>query len=192
MFIPPTPSFNRWSEVANYLTHIFYIPKKLVQSLQQQGLIYANCEGDAVFLTRNLLPKVTGAYLHKLHDAADCFNLYPDSNPTSGWFYLSMGGKQSHNFKAAVLVSSPIEALSLAVLNVPHSSRTLYLNVDSDCTNLPVEFLQNIPNVVIATPREVGEVIKHALPEATLMSPKWSWNFQLRKLEGGHNYKSLE
>jgi Plasmid recombination enzyme len=192
IFIPPTPSLNRWSEVANYLTDICYIPQKLVQSLQRQGLVYASTQGDAVFLARNLLPKVTGAYFHKLDDAADCFNLYPDSNLTSGWFYLSMGGKLCHNIQAAVLVSSPIEALSLAVLNVPHSSRTLYLNVDSDCTKLPTEFLQNVPNVVIATPKEIGSVVKHALPEATLVSPKSSWNYQLRKIQAGQNHTTLE
>jgi Plasmid recombination enzyme len=39
IFVPPAPSYIRWPEVENYLIDTCCIPQKLVQTLQQRGLI---------------------------------------------------------------------------------------------------------------------------------------------------------
>ncbi len=199
-FVPPTASHNHWQEIEHYLTQKRFIPEKLVQTLHRHSLVYADIKGNAVFLARNLLNEPTAAYLHKL-GTGNTFNLYPSSKRDCGWFHLSMGGNRSEPITQAMLVSSPIEALSLAVLNAPHKCKTLYLVIDRLCCQLPVEFLKKVPNVIVATNRESAFSIHQVLSNAILppgvanaitLEPKTTWNRQLQERQGGRNYATLE
>ncbi|MFH7023969.1 MAG: MobV family relaxase [Heteroscytonema crispum UTEX LB 1556] len=201
IFIPPTPKHSRWKEVENYLTGTYCIPQKLVQTLHQRDLVYADVAGNAVFLARSLTQEITGAYLYSPLEASDRCSLYPGSRRSCGWFHVSMGGNSNNPITKAVLVSSPIDALSLMVLNSPHKHRTLYLAVDDSdrlaalqehYTLLPMEFLQTVPTVVIAMPKETKVAIQKILPSATQMEPKTTWKKQLQQLYAGKNYVELE
>ncbi|WP_199331321.1 plasmid recombination protein [Calothrix sp. FACHB-168] len=201
IFIPPTPMHSRWTEVENYLTSTYSVPQKLVQTLHQRDLLYADVAGNAVFLARSLTHEITGAYLYSPLEASDHCSLYPGSRRSCGWFHVTMGGNSNAPITTAVLVSSPIDALSLMVLNSPHHHRTLYLAVDDSdrlaalqehYTLLPMEFLQTVPTVVIAMPKETTVAIQKILPSATQMEPKTSWKNQLQQLYAVKNYVELE
>jgi hypothetical protein len=97
-----------------------------------------------------------------------------------------MGGTKDSPTKTAILVCSPIEALSLATLNVPHEHRTLYLTIDSEYAKIPVEFLQNVPTVVIAMPATAARSVKKALPQAIHLKPNTTWNEQLKNQNSKH------
>lgn len=152
-FIPPVPSQERWQDVENYLTGACSIPQKLLQTLHHRGLLYASFTGNAVFIARNLDGEVTGAYINSINDTNN-WTVYPTSKRSSGWFHLTIGGNYNEPTKTAILVSSPIEALSLIAQQAPHKHRTLYLVVDSQHAQLPVDFLNTVPNVITSMSKD--------------------------------------
>ena len=83
-----------------------------------------------------------------------------------------------------VLTSSPIDALAKAVLDAPHSTRTMYLVVDS-ANSLPQEFLREIPTVIAAynndsKGNEIAQQIKQLLPQTLSQKPLSNdWNLDL-------------
>ncbi|MFB2771919.1 MobV family relaxase [Pelatocladus sp. BLCC-F211] len=190
-FVPPQQNAACWPEVEHYLTRSRCIPQKLVQALYKHRLVYADSFGNGVFTARNLALEVTGAYLHPTNINENVFNLYSTSRRSQGWFHISMGGTKDSPTKTAILVSSPIEALSLATLNVPHEHRTLYLTIDSEYAKIPVEFLQNVPTVAIAMSTTAARAIKKALPQAIHLKPNTTWNEQLKNQNSKH-YKAIE
>jgi Protein of unknown function (DUF3991) len=189
-FVPPAPSHNHWQEIEHYLTRQRCIPQKLLQTLHQRSLVYADIQGSAVFLARNLSNESTGAYLHK-PDTGNTFTFYPGSKRDCGWFHLSMGGNINESTTQAILASSPIEALSLLVLNAPHKCKTMYLVCDRYCSQQPIEFLKNVPNVIVAMHRENAFPIHKVLPNTKLLEPQTTWNQELQK-QGSKNYATLE
>jgi Plasmid recombination enzyme len=196
LFVAPTPDHNRWTEIERYLTRDRSLPQKFVQTLYQRGLIYADITGKAVFLARSLSSEVTGAYLHSPEATGDTFSFCSASRrrlmSTHGWFHLSMGGDFDSPTKMAMLVSTPIEAMSLAVLNAPHKQRTLYLVSDSEHAPAPVEFLKNVPTVIVAMPKVATIALQKTLSHAKQLEPNTSWNQQLqRQYQGGTSYVTL-
>ncbi|RUT01628.1 hypothetical protein DSM106972_067250 [Dulcicalothrix desertica PCC 7102] len=189
LFVAPSSSPNHWDEVERYLTQQCFIPQQLLQILHERSLVYASVTVGAVFLARNMKNEPTGAYLHA--PGGNTFNLYPSSRRSCGWFHLSIGGKLDEPTKEAILVSEPIEALSLAALNAPHKHKTLYLVIDSQYDKLPKEFLEKVPNVIVATLRETAITVCKALPNAIRLEPKITWNQQLQQ-QGGKNHAILE
>ena len=197
-FLPPAPNQSYWKNVEKYFQKHYCIPQKLMQTLNQRGLLYADISSNAVFIARNLSSEVTGAYLHSLKMAANTFSLYPGSKRSGGWFHLSMGRTLDNSITAAMLTASPIESLSLAVLNAPHTHRTLYLSIDSIYpitelyTPIPIEFLKTIPNVAIAMPLKGAGAIQKLLPHSIQLQPKTTWNKELQTRQGATNYATLE
>jgi Plasmid recombination enzyme/Protein of unknown function (DUF3991) len=194
IFVAPTPDHNRWLEIERYLTRDRSLPQKLVQTLYQRGLIYADITGNAVFLARSLSSEVTGAYLHPPRATGDAFSFSSRRRLMSkhGWFHLSMGGNFDSSTKMAMLVSTPMEAMSLAALNAPHQQRTLYLVSDSEHAPAPVEFLKNVPTVIVAMPKVAAMTLQGYLSHAKQLEPRTSWNRQLQQLQGGTSYVTLE
>ena len=163
-------------------------------------MLYADSNNNAVFLARNLSFEITGAYLHSLKTTTNAFSLYPGSKRSGGWFHLSMGGMSHNPITAAILTASPFESLSLAILNAPHTDRTLYLSVDKIHSNglpeqhipIPVRFLRNISNVAIAIPGKSAIAIQKLLPHSSKLQPRTTWNKELQQRQGVKNYATLE
>ena len=169
-FVPPQASSKNFTKVEYYLNQKHSIPGKLLETLQQRGLLYASTNCNAVFIARNLDGGTTGAYLYSLKNSENKFTIYSDSYRSRGWFYLSVGGDNRELIETAVLNSSPIDALKIMVRNAPHKSRTLYLTIDDENAILPSEYLKNISNIVVEMPQKRFNFIKKILPNATKFS----------------------
>jgi antitoxin component HigA of HigAB toxin-antitoxin module len=174
-FIPPVPSEEHWHDVKNYLTGAYNIPQKLVQTLHHRGLIYASATDSAVFIARNLNGEVTGAYINSTNDTNN-WTVYPQSKRSSGWFHLTIGGNHNEPTETAILVSSPIEALSLIAQQVPHKHRTLYLVIDSQHTQLPLDFLQTLSNIFTCTSKDRAAFIQKLIPHIVKIDSHLSKN----------------
>lgn len=185
-FIPPAVNDRKWSGVKGYLTRQRKLPSSLVDQLHGSGLIYADQRQNAVFLRRSLAgSKVTGASLRGTAGANNTFKgLAKGSRRSQGWFYFEQGEQRGDSIKRVVLVESPIDAMSLAVLERSDSRKTLYLSADG-AGELPFEFLQGVEKVEIAFDnddkgKQMAKRIKSKLSEAVIKTPKSvDWNQDL-------------
>jgi hypothetical protein len=152
-FIPPTVDESKWQQVKTYLTRERRLPSSLVDTLHQQGLVYADSKQNAVFIRRSLDEQtITGASLRGTAGVDNAFKgLALGSKRNAGWFHLLQGGQSNDPIQRAVLVESPIDAMSFAVLDRSESRKTIYLSTDGSGT-VPVEFLRQLPNksVIVA------------------------------------------
>ena len=169
-FIPPEACSKNFNEVEYYLNQKHSIPRKLLKTLQQRGLLYASTNCNAVFIARNLDGGTTGAYLYSLKNSEDKFTIYSDSYRSRGWFHLSVGGDNSELIETAVINSSPTDALKIMVRNAPHKHRTLYLTIDDENASLPSEYLKNISNIVVEMSERRFKSIRKILSNATKFS----------------------
>ncbi|MBD2200536.1 MULTISPECIES: MobV family relaxase [Calothrix] len=166
MFVPPISDHKHWEEVENYLKQKYSIPPKLLQTLHQRSLVYGDNSGNAVFLARNLNGEATGAYLYSLNNH-NRFSLHPGSRRSFGWFHLSIGGANSESIQTAIIITSPINALSAIARKAPHKNRTLYLALDNQHAPLPLELLKTVPSVIVAMPESRIMSLRKILPHVT-------------------------
>lgn len=186
-FTPPGADKSHWREVQKYLTKSRKLSEPLIQALHTNNLIYADKNANVVFIMRNLAGETTGAYLRGTIGSRNPFiGFAPDTKRTAGWFHLTIGGQASDPITRAVLVKSPIEALSIASL-MGNNEKTLYLAADS-ARSLPTsESFRNIPTIIAAYDNdpagdEISKQIKEIIPHATRLRPKAKdWNEQLEK-----------
>lgn len=198
-FIPPAVNDQKWSGVKDYLTRQRKLPSSLVDRLHGSGLIYADQRQNAVFLRRSLTEsKVTGASLRGTVGVDNSFKgLAKGSKRSQGWFYFEQGEQEGDSIKRVVLVESPIDAMSLAVLERSNSRKTLYLSTDG-AGELPFEFLQGMEKIEIgfdndAAGKEMAERIKSKIPEAVIKIPKSvDWNQDLVNTLDWGNEKSIK
>jgi 5S rRNA maturation endonuclease (ribonuclease M5) len=185
-FTPPVTEQSKWLSVRKYLTRDRKLPSGLVDRLHEQGLVYADQNQNAVFIRRSIdESKITGASLRGTAGDDNTFKgLAKGSKRKEGWFYLTKGEQSGDPVRRVVLVESPIDAMSLSVLERTDSVKTLYLSTDGAGV-IPIEYLKEVKNVVIAFDRDAGgqsmaERIKTQLPNAVSKTPKAiDWNQDL-------------
>jgi 5S rRNA maturation endonuclease (ribonuclease M5) len=185
-FIPPVTAQDKWQYVKQYLTRQRLLPSGLVDKLHEQGLIYADQNQNAVFIRRSLdEERITGATLRGTAGEDNKFKgLAKGSRRKDGWFYFERGEQSGDSVRRVVLVESPIDAMSLAVLERTDSVKTLYLSTDG-AGQIPIEYLKQVKDIVIAFDRDAGgqemaERIKAQLPNAVSKTPKAiDWNQDL-------------
>lgn len=184
-FAPPLPDNTRWDAVRDYLVTTRKLPITLIDNLHAAGLIYSDPKQNAVFVMRSWSGEVTGAFLRGTYGYNNTFyGLAKNSKRNKGWFHFTAGGQDEEKITRAVLALSPIEALSVAVLDQELSEKTIYIAVDSPRC-MPVEFLTYFKNVVAAydkdtTGEEIAGAVKKILPQTTRLKPSYSdWNQQL-------------
>ncbi|MGV2831961.1 toprim domain-containing protein [Myxosarcina sp. GI1(2024)] len=106
------------------------------------------------------------------------------TDPSEGWFYFERGEQSEDSIKRVVLVESPIDAMSLAVMERTDSKKTLYLSTDG-AGRLPFEFLQEVKEVALAFDNDDGGEamatrVSNKLPKAVRKTPKSiDWNQDL-------------
>ena len=190
-FIPPVQDETKWQQVKTYLTRERRLPSSLVDNLHHLGLVYADSKQNAVFLRRSLDElSITGATLRGTAGADNAFKgLALGSKRNAGWFHFGQGGQSSDPIQRAVLVESPIDAISFAVLDRTDSRKTIYLSTDGAGT-VPLEFLRQLPNksVVVAYDNdEAGNLmalhVMEQLPLSVRRLPKTQdWNQELKNM----------
>ncbi|MHC5761351.1 MobV family relaxase [Nostoc sp.] len=181
-FTPPIEDKKQWQQVEHYLTQKRGIPSDCVQMLHNQGLVYADSKANVVFVMRDLNGKTKGAFLE---GTANTFSGYElGTVRRDSWFYFTLGKKPSEQTSTVVLSDSPIDAISVAMLEyqvkgIPEN-RTVYMAAD-DTSNLPVERLRNVPCVQVAFSQPtVARAVKELLPHSTqLKCESRDWNTQL-------------
>lgn len=190
-FIAPTPNADKWQAVKTYLTCERRLPSSLVDSLHQQGLVYADDKQNAVFIRRDLDEQIiTGAALRGTAGTDNTFKgLALGSKRSHGWFHFQKGGQSSEPIARAVLVESPIDAISFAVLDRTDSRKTIYLSTDG-AGQVPLEFLGHLPNksVIVAYDNDnCGNLmtlnVMEQLPNCVRKLPKAKdWNEELKNM----------
>jgi hypothetical protein len=166
-FVAPLADERQWQPVKAYLTERCRLPKALVDRLHQQGLIYADAEGKAVFVLRDLEDAgFAGALLYGLE--AGAYEVAAGSR-SQAYFYLK-GGEGSEQ---VVLVDSPIEAMSKWVLDQPDARQRSYVSV-LHWQDLPQDWLAQQEEVILALGREDLADGEQVWPRGT------SWNQDLQ------------
>lgn len=181
-FTPPIEDKANWSGVEHYLTQKRGIPSDCVQMLHNQGLVYADSKANVVFVMRDLNGKTKGAFLEGTTNKFSGYEL--GTVRRDSWFYFTLGKKPSEQTSTVVLSCSPIDAISVAMLEyqvkgIPEN-RTVYMAAD-DTSNLPVERLRNVAHVQVAFSQPtVARAVKELLPHSTqLKCESRDWNTQL-------------
>jgi 5S rRNA maturation endonuclease (ribonuclease M5) len=187
----PTVDESKWLLVKTYLTRERRLPSSLVDNLHKQGLVYADSKQNAVFIRRSLDEQtITGASLRGTAGDDNTFKgLAQGSKRSAGWFHFQIGGQSSDPIQRAVLVESPIDAMSFAVLDRTDSRKTIYLSTDGT-GSVPLEFLRTLPNklVIIAYDNDqpgnlMAQRVMEQLPNAVRRSPKATdWNEELKNM----------
>ncbi len=190
-FISPTPNADKWQPVKTYLTRERRLPSSLVDSLHQQGLVYADDKQNAVFIRCDLEQQtISGASLRGTAGADNTFKgLALGSKRSNGWFHFQKGGQLSDPITRAVLVESPIDAMSFAVLDRTDSRKTIYLSTDG-AGQVPLEFLRTLPtsSVVVAydndtSGKSMAQRVMEQLPNCVRKLPKATdWNEELKNM----------
>ena len=189
-FTPPVKQESQWQSVKKYLTRDRRLPSSLVDSLHQQGLVYADDKQNAVFIRRSLESEITGATLRGTAGADNTFKgLAIGSKRNAGWFYFQRGGLSSDPISRAVLVESPIDAMSIAVLERTESRKTIYLSTDG-AGQVPIEFLRQLPaqSVLVAYDNDqpgdsMAQRAMEQLPNSVRRTPKAvDWNEELKNM----------
>ncbi len=190
-FTPPVPEESKWQAVRKYLIRSRKLPSGLVDSLHQQGLIYADKKQNAVFIRRSISSEqITGASLRGTAGADNTFKgLAKGSKRSNGWFHFSQGGQPDDPVTRAVLVESPIDAMSFAVLDRTDSRKTIYISTDG-AGQVPFSFLKSLPNsrVIVAYDNDdpgnlMAQKVQSMLPNSVRRLPKTKdWNEELLKM----------
>ena len=146
----PAANEHRWAGVREYLVETRKLPAVLVDRLNERGLICADDHQNAVFLRHELQAQtwsrgeVIGASLRGTWGEENHFHgLAPGSARDRGWFWIGTGLGPVNR---VLLVESPIDAMSLAVLD--RSQRgpegvSIYLSTDGS-GGVPVEALKTV------------------------------------------------
>jgi hypothetical protein len=181
-FQAPTPHEEKWGQVRDNLVRQRRLPNPLVDRLHRDGLVYADEQGNAVFLRRDWGGSVTGAGLHE-PDGRE--SLAIGTRRSQGWFYTIFGGEETGVVERVVLVNGAIEGLSYQVLHPP-TERTMVLSIDG-LGGMPWEDLKMVERVAIAlTPdakgNEIARWLQRELPKSERLLPKnQDWNEDLQQ-----------
>jgi hypothetical protein len=118
-----------------------------------------------VFIRRDLEEKtITGASLRGTAGTDNFFKgLARGSKRSQGWFYFERGGQFVDPIQRAVLVESPIDAMSFAVLDRTESRKTLYLSTDG-AGQIPWNFTD--------VTRQIGDYCLRQCPGSNLMAQR--------------------
>jgi hypothetical protein len=185
-FDPPQPDPEQWLSVRSYFV-AQHLPGGLIDALHEQGLLYADSEGDVVFLQRDLVTKeVTGAY----SQSGDGFSgTVLGSDRSRGRFYCLLGGDLTGDVERVIVAQTPIDAVALGVMEGILEKRTMYLSADGV---LPTAFLQDFSpeHVRVAMNRDeqgqrLAEEVREALPQVRQVMPEEEdWVRSLRAVQG--------
>jgi hypothetical protein len=172
-FAAPDKAPEQWAAVrADFVSQ--QLPGALIDQLHEQGLLYADARGAAIFLQRDLVTRsVTGAY--RLSGDGSGGTML-GSDLTKGRFYWLRGGVATDAVQQVVVGQTPIDVLALGLMEPMPKVRTMYLSADGV---LPLGYLRGFAakRVRVAMNRDaLGERLvqesREGLPQVKQMQPE--------------------
>jgi Plasmid recombination enzyme len=172
-FVAPDAAPEQWPAVHAYFVSQ-QLPGALIDQLHEQGLLYADEQGAAIFLQRDLVTRsVTGAY----RLSRDGFSgTLLGSDRAKGRFYWLRGGAATDAVQQVVVGQTPIDTLAVGLMEPMPKERTMYLSADGV---LPLEYLQGFsPKRVRAlmnreqVGQRLAEEVREKLPQVRQVVPE--------------------
>ena len=181
-FIPPVLSEERWSVLRDRLRRQTYLPSPLIDQLHDQGLLYADRDGNAVFIERDAKGDAAGAIQG---DVKGGFRRLERSGDGAAFYVVTPDNEPMPKPKQVVITDSPTEVLAKLTLErtTQPTQRIQYQSLGGSRAH--VEQAQGVGQVSVALSRsEVGEraaqEIYKVIPWATSDRPEESHQAQLK------------
>ena len=181
-FIPPVQSEGQWPALRERLRKQTYLPSPLIDSLHEQGLLYADVQGHAVFIERDAKGDAAGAIQG---DVKGEFRRLERSGDDAAFYVVIPDSKPMERPDRVVITDSPIEALAKLTLERTEqpTQRTQYQSLGGHRAH--TEQSQGVSQVSVALSRsEAGEraaqEIYKVIPWATNECPEESHQAQLK------------
>ena len=112
-FIPPVQSEERWSALREHLRKQTYLPSPLIDQLHEQGLLYADAQGSAVFIERDAQGDIAGAMQR---DEAGQFRRLERSDEDAVFYVVIPDNELMETPDRVVITDDPIEVLAKLTL----------------------------------------------------------------------------
>ncbi len=149
-----TGSTSQWEALRQHLFQQYGLPQELSSVLKEQGNLYANSQGEAVWVKKP----------------------YKGQQKDGGAFWIATGSTVDR----AVITDSPIEAVSAFLVEEERqqSKPTLYLSLEK-VSSLPKDFLEKLNEVAVGiADNAFAQEVTAALKNATRLevdSPNETW-----------------
>ena len=112
-FILPVQSKAQWPILRDRLLKQTYLPSRLIDQLYDEGLVYADAKGDAVFIERDIKGDAAGAIKQ---DANGQFVRIENSDDAAAFYVVYPDNQLLERPDRVVITDSPIEALAKLTL----------------------------------------------------------------------------
>lgn len=180
-FVPPVQSESAWPRVRDRLLKQTYLPSPLVDQLHEQGLMYADAQGHAVFIERDTAGEVAGAIQR---DEVGQYERIENSDEGAAFYVVTPDNELMQKPDRVVITDSPTEALAKLTLErtAQPAQRTQYQSLGG---SRALEHAKCVSQVSIALSRsEAGEratqEVYRVIPWATSDPPDESHQAQLK------------
>jgi len=181
-FIPPVQSKTQWPAVRGGLLKQTYLPSRLIDQLHDEGLVYADAEGNAVFIERNAAGDAAGAVKR---DADGEFRRIENSDDAAAFYVIHPDNHLLERPDRIVITDSPTEALAKLTMErtAQPKQRNQYQSIGGH--RAPLEQSRGVSQASIALRRHsdgdgVAEAIYKVIPWATNEQPTESHQSQLK------------
>ena len=181
-FKPPVQSAGQWPAVRAELLKQTYLPSRLLDELHEEGLVYANAEGDAVFIERDIKGDIGGAIKRGANGE---FKRIENSDAAAAFYVIYPDNQVMQRPDRIVITDTPIEALAKLTIErtAPPTQRNQYQSLGGHSAVL--EQSEGIRQVSVALSRQAGtdsvaEAIYQVIPWATNEQPTVSHQGQLK------------
>ncbi len=143
VFRLPEPCARCWVGVRGYLCGERALPEDLVDRVHQDGDVYADRRGNAVFVRRDRAGQGMGASLRGTRPGSTFKGLVAGSRRDAGYFSVELpGAVMTDGQTVLVLVESPIDALSYGLVQALRETPVCGRVVSTDGSGaLPVELI---------------------------------------------------
>jgi Plasmid recombination enzyme/Protein of unknown function (DUF3991) len=160
-FREPEPQPSRWPQVRRHLIERCSLPRSFVDSLHDQGKVYADRRNNAVFLRTNDRGEVTGAHLIGTWEGNPFAGVAAGTRKNEGWFQVTVRGQQSAEEAPPTLIiaGSPVDAV--AVLEIHRLAQE-----GRECgpvTVIAVDSAGGLPHQAIREALQRGGVVRVAV-----------------------------
>ena len=181
-FIPPVQSEARWPVLRDRLLKQTYLPSGLIDRLYEQGLLYADVQGHAVFIERDAAGAIAGAIQR---DEAGQYQRLERSDEAAAFYVVIPDNELMQKPDRVVITDDPIEALAKLTLErtAQPAQRTQYQSLGGQ--RAPIEQAQGVGQVSVALSHsEAGDLaaqeIYQVIPWAKSDRPEASHQAQLK------------